>query len=612
MTATLPTRDQVPATDTWRVEALYASDSDWESDFAQAKELPERVASYQGRLAESAGVLADALDTWFGANRAVEKIYVYAHLRNDEDLGNSRYQAMLDRARSLYVQTSTAGAYLSPEILAIDEEVIQRWLEQPRIETYRFWLQDTLRAKPHVLSEPEERLLSMVSEPLSTMQRTFSVLKNVDLAARLPEVMDADGSKRQLSHASFIQLLEKRDRRVRKETFDAYYAEFEGNRNTIAAVLDGGVKAQIFYARARRFPTAIEAALFDDRVDVAVYSALIEAMHQALDGFYSYMALRRDLLGVDALHLYDAYVPVVPEVDLQFTYDEAVDLVTEAVKPLGDEYQRVMRQGLLDGWVDRYENIGKRSGAYSSGSYDSMPYVLMNFTGTLDSVFTLAHELGHSMHSWYSNRAHPYHLADYRILVAEVASTANEALLHHHLMETTDDPTVRAYLIDRYLDSFRATMFRQTMFAEFEREIHEQVEGGQPLTADSLDESYYALVQRYFGDSVAFDDEDRPIAWEWSRIDHFFYNFYVYKYATGMAAAIAITRAILSEGQPAVDRYLRFLASGGSDYPLDLLNAAGVDLTTPTPVASALNEFSELVDQFRRLMNRSDIQILEE
>jgi oligoendopeptidase F len=262
--------------------------------------------------------------------------------------------------------------------------------------------------------------------------------------------------------------------------------------------------------------------------------------------------------------------------------------------------------------VDRYENIGKRSGAYSSGCYDSMPYVLMNFTGTLDSVFTLAHELGHSMHSWYSKRAQPYHLADYRILVAEVASTANEALLHHHLMETTDDPTVRAYLIDRYLDSFRSTMFRQTMFAEFERQIHEQVEGGQPLTADSLDESYYALVQRYFGDSVAFDDEDRPIAWEWSRIDHFFYNFYVYKYATGMAAAIAITRAILSEGQPAVERYLRFLASGGSDYPLDLLNAAGVDLTTPTPVASALNEFHELVDQFRRLMNRSDVQRLQE
>jgi oligoendopeptidase F len=612
MTATLPTRDQVPATDTWRVEALYASDSDWESDFTQAKELPERVASYQGRLAESAVVLADALDTWFGANRAVEKIYVYAHLRNDEDLGNSRYQAMLDRARSLYVQTSTAGAYLSPEILAIEEEVLWSWLEHPRLETYRFWLQDTLRAKPHVLSEPEERLLSMVSEPLSALQRTFSVLKNVDLSARLPEVVDVDGCTRQLSHASFIQLLEKRDRRVRKEAFDAYYAEFEGNRNTIAAVLDGGVKAHIFYARARRFPTALEAALFDDRVDVAVYSALIEAMHQALDGFYRYMALRRDLLSVDTLHLYDAYVPVVPEVDLQFTYDEAVDLVTEAVKPLGDEYQRVMRQGLLDGWVDRYENIGKRSGAYSSGSYDSMPYVLMNFTGTLDSVFTLAHELGHSMHSWYSNRAQPYHLADYRILVAEVASTANEALLHHHLMETTDDPAVRAYLIDRYLDSFRATMFRQTMFAEFERHIHQQVEGGQPLTADSLDESYYALVQRYFGDSVAFDQEDRPIAWEWSRIDHFFYNFYVYKYATGMAAAIAITRAILSEGQPAVDRYLRFLASGGSDYPLDLLSAAGVDLTTPTPVASALNEFSELVDQFRRLMSRPDAHALQE
>jgi oligoendopeptidase F len=312
--------------------------------------------------------------------------------------------------------------------------------------------------------------------------------------------------------------------------------------------------------------------------------------------------LRKRLLGVGALHLYDVYVPVVPAVDLHYAYDEAVELVCQALLPLGDEYVGIMREGLLSGWVDRYENVGKRSGAYSSGCYDSMPYVLMNYTGTLDAVFTLAHELGHSMHSWYSKHNQPYHLSDYRILVAEVASTTNEALLNHHLLTITEDQATRAYLIDRYLDSFRGTLYRQTMFAEFEKLIHEQVEGGQPLTADGLDASYYELVKTYFGDSVAFDAEDDPIAWEWARIDHFFYNFYVYKYATGMSSAVDIAQRILANDDGAVSRYLAFLKSGGSDYPLELLKRAGVDLTTPTPVTSALEEFERLVGELEGLI----------
>ena len=600
---TVPARQDVPPEDKWRVEALYPDHTAWEADFEASRKLPDHVASYRGRLAESAGVLAEALRVWFDANRKIEKVWVYAHLRSDEDLGNSHYQSMMDRARSAYVKLSTAGAYLAPEILAIDDAIMDEWRAGETLASYRVWLEDLLRGKPHTLSPDEERLMSMVSEPLASIQRVFSVLKNVDLAARLPTVLNDEGDEQQLTHALFIKLLESRDESVRKAAFDGYYAEYRGNRNTIATALDGMVKTNIFRARARNFPSAIEAALFSDNVDVSVYDALISAIHGALPAFYRYMGLRSRLLGVDKLHMYDVYVPVVPTVDLEYTYDEAVDIVCKAVQPLGAEYAETMRQGLLSGWADRYENVGKRSGAYSSGCYDSMPYILLNFTGTLDSVFALAHELGHSMHSWYSNHTQPYHLADYRILVAEVASTTNEGLLNHYLLSTTDDRATRAYLIDRYLDSFRGTMFRQTMFAEFEKMIYAQTEGGQPLTVDSLDAAYYDLVKGYFGDSVAFDEQDAPITWEWSRIDHFFYNFYVYKYATGMASAIALTKAILEEGEPALNRYLAFLKSGSSKYPLDLLRDAGVDLTTPEPVSAALAEFERLVGEIELLMS---------
>lgn len=594
-------RDQVRKEDRWHIEALYACDADWEHDFETAKEMPEEIASYSGKL-DSPDTLAEALRTWFAANRRMEKLWVYAHLRSDEDLSNSHYERMRERARSLYTELDTAGSYLAPEILSLNVETVQEWMTEDALAPYRVWLQEILRHKPHILSRDEERLLSMASEPLATFGNIFSVLKNVDLAARLPQVEDEKGQMRQLTHASFLNLLRSKDRGVRKAAYDRYYAEYRGNRQTISTTLDGMVKAHIFEARARDFFSALEAALFEDNVTTSVYNALISAVHDSLPVFYGYMALRKHLLNLDPMHMYDIYVPAVPKVTAEYTYEEAVEMICQALGPLGTEYVTSLRQGLSSGWVDRYENVGKRSGAYSSGCYDSMPYILMNYTGDLDAVFTLAHEAGHSMHSWYSNRNQPYPLADYRILVAEVASTVNESLLTHHLLSIARDDATRAYLIDRYLDSFRGTLFRQTMFAEFEKMIHTQSEEGQPLTADGLDEAYYALVKRYFGDSVAFDEEDAAIAWEWSRIDHFFYNFYVYKYATGMSAAVAIASRILREEKGALDDYIAFLKSGRIKYPLELLKDAGVDLTTPQPVKDALAEFAEQLTTLEALV----------
>ena len=599
----LKTRSDVESQDTWRLEELYADDTAWEADFDAVQAWPDKVTAYQDRLNESPGILADALQTYLKALRQTEKVWVYAHLRYDEDLADPTTQAMMERARSTYVRLHTASSFLAPEILGIDDKRMSAWLDGTELAPYRIWLADLLRAKPHTLSPAEERLMSMVSEPLGSFEKLFGTLKNVDLAARLPIVKDDSGRELKLSHALFVKLQENRDRNVRKAVFDSYYREWAGNRQTIAVALDGAVKTHIFEARARNFSSALESALFGDNVEGAVYDALISTVHDALPAFYRYVALRKRLLGVDQLHMYDTYVPVVPAVDLAYTYDEAMDIVCEATAPLGQDYVNTMRRGLLDGWVDRYENVGKRSGAYSSGCYDSMPYILLNFTGTLDSVFTLAHELGHSMHTWNSNRHQPYHMAEYSLLVAEVASTTNESLLTEYLLSRTDDRKTRAYLIDRYLDSFRATLFRQTMFAEFEKLIHAQVEEGRPLTAESLDRSYYDLVKLYFGDCIAFDDKDAAIAFEWSRIDHFFYDFYVYKYATGMSAAIALTAQILNDGQPALDRYLTFLCSGRAKYPLDLLRDADVDLARPEPVRAALAEFERLVGELETLLS---------
>ncbi len=603
MPSEIKSRSELNPADQWNLGALYASPDAWESEMIAAQNLGESIVRYAGHLADSPEALAQALTDWFAAIRQVEKLYVYAHLVHDQDLGNAVGQTKFDRAQSFFIQLDAAGSFIAPEILAIEEETVRGWLVNPSLVPYRFWLEDLLRGKPHTLSASEERLLSMVSEPLAALHQVYSVLKNVDITARLPRVAGESGEPEQLSHAAFIRMQESHDRSLRKAAFEAYYVEWQGNCQTALAALDGAIKANIFEAQARNFDNALASALFPDNVSSAVYDALIEAVHGALPAFYDYVALRKRLLGLDEMHMYDNYVPVVSEVSAEYTYDEAVEIICEALAPLGEDYVRIAREGMTTGWVDRYENKGKRSGAYSSGCYDSLPYILMNFTGTLDSVFTLAHELGHSMHSYLSNANQPYHLADYRILVAEVASTTNESLLTHYLLNKETDLRRRAYLVDRYLDSFRATLFRQTMFAEFEKMLYEMIEGGEPLTVDALNERYLALVKLYFGDSVAFDEEDKPISWEWARVDHFFYDFYVYKYATGMASAVDIAQRILDKEPGALENYMVFLSGGGSDYPLNLLKGAGVDLETPEPVANALREFGQFVQELDRLLS---------
>lgn len=600
MTSKLPRRDQVRAEDTWDLAPLYDSIEAWEASFVACQQRMPAVAAYQGRLGESAETLAEALQVWLEAQRHAEKVYVYAHLKADEDLSVGRHQQMLDRARGLYARLSATGAYIAPEIMRIPDETMAVWLDHKALVPYRFWVEEVLRHKLHTLSSEEERLLALVAEPLSALEKIYGVLKNVDLAARLPEVRDEEGET-QLSHATFIRLQESHDREVRREAFQAYYGEWRGNRATVAAALDGAVRAHQFEAQARGFGSCLEASLFEDRVTVDVYRALIDAVHEALPTFYRYMALRKRLLGLETLHMHDVYVPVADAVNPHYGFDEACTLILAALEPLGTEYVEALRKGLASRWVDRYENVGKRSGAYSSGCYDSPPYILLNYTGTTDAMFTLAHEAGHSMHSWLAKQTQPYHLAQYAILVAEVASTVNESLLTEHLLKVTDDRKARAYLVDRYLDSFRATLFRQVMFAEFEWQIHRIVEEGGALTPDALDEAYLALVRRYFGDAIAFDETDAPIAWEWARVDHFFYNFYVYKYATGMASAIALVRRILQDGEPARRRYLDLLRAGGNGYPLDLLRRAGVDLTTAEPVSVALQEFERMVTLLEEL-----------
>ena len=600
--ASLPLRQDVSKEDCWRLEDIYASDELWEQDYKECELLPEQLAAHKGRISGSAAELKEAIDLMLAAYRYFEKVIVYASLRNAEDLGNSDSQNRIDRASSLGTRISTALAWFEPELMAIDDVVMQEWLAGEELGDYRFWLEKILRHKPHVLSEQEEQLLSMAREPLGASEKIFSMLDNVDLPARLPEIDDGEGGRVKLSHAGFIKLLEGRNREVRQDAFRKYYQEFKGNENTLAASLDGQMKTDVFYARVRKYASAQDAALHADNVPAAVYESLLTAIHDSLPAFYRYMKLRREVLGYDKLHMYDVYVPIVPEVDMKFSWEEAIELTRKAVEPLGEEYRRIMDEGFANGWVDRYENQGKRSGAFSSGCYDTNPYILHNFTGTLDSVFTLAHEMGHSMHSWFSKQNQPYHYSDYRIFVAEVASITNEVLLTNHLLDTLVEPKARADVLNHYLESFRGTMFRQTMFAEFEREIHAMVERNEPLTPQSMNVKYLDMVKTFYGEEIAFDEEDKLIEVEWSRIPHFYYNFYVYKYATGMATAVAIAADILKGGEPVLARYLRFLSSGGSKYSLEQLQDAGVDLTDPAPIKAALAEFESRLAEFEQLM----------
>jgi len=583
----LPERKDIPEKFKWDLSPLYSDAAEWERDFERLDAALREFNAFQGRLAESAESLKTALEKEDVLNRLLEKAYTYAHLKSDEDVSNSENMGRLARAAAKYAEISGATAWFEPELLAIPEEKLRSFLDSGTLDFYRRSIEETLRDKPHTLSAAEERILGMASDALSAPSKIFSALNDAD--AKFPTLPDGKGGETELTHGNYQIFLENRDRSIRKAAFLAMHGFYEDHRNALAAVLDGTVKTHVLNARLRSFPSALEASLHNDNVPGSVYENLIATVREGLDEFGRYLELRKKALKLDDLDMFDLRAPIVGDVDRSFSWDEAVGMVLESLAPLGDDYAKSAERAFSERWIDSRESRGKRSGAYSSGCYDSPPYILMNFNGTLNDVFTLAHELGHSMHSFLSRETQEYHYADYKIFVAEVASTTNELLLHRHLAGKSDDPRFSAYLASHLLDTIRGTLFRQTMFAEFEKEIHERLERGEPLTADGLSDAYYAVNADYHPGI----DADKAISVEWARIPHFHYNFYVYKYATGISAAATLAKGLVGERPGARDAYLGFLKAGATKDVLDLLRDAGVDLESPEPVENTIALFAE-------------------
>jgi oligoendopeptidase F len=593
----VPKRNELPEAYTWDLESIYPSEAQWEADFNKVKGLTPRLQALQGTLGNSAEQLLACLELRDEAGRLLEQLLVYARMRKDEDNTNNHYQALSDRAMVLATEFSSTTAFVVPEILATPEAKLQGFLStEPKLELYRHYLEELLRQRPHVRTTEVEVILAQASEVTRTADNSYGMLTNADM--KFPTIKDEQGNSVELSQSRYGQFRESPDRRVRREAFEAMHNSYQGFRNTLASSLAGSVRADIFYARARNYPSSLEAALGPNSIPTQVYTKLIETVNSNLSLLQRYTSLRKRLLGVEELHHYDLYVPMVADVEVKMPYEEAAQTVLDALSPMGPEYLAALKTGLSSRWVDIYENEGKTSGAYSGGSYTTNPFVLMNYQGTLTDVFTLAHELGHSMHSYFTRTTQPYIYGDYTIFLAEVASTLNETLLTAFLLKRTNDRKLRSYLVNQQLERFRTTLYRQTMFAEFELDIHARAEAGEGLTPDMLSALYADLNARYYGKEVVPDPE---IAIEWARIPHFYWAFYVYQYATGISAAAALAHQILNEGEPAVQRYIRFLKSGSSNYSIDLLRAAGVDMTSPEPVQQALTSFSQMLDQMEEL-----------
>ncbi|WP_437341522.1 oligoendopeptidase F [Caldanaerobacter subterraneus] len=579
-----------------RLEDIYENEELWEEDYRKVKELLKEIVKFKGKIRTSKDLL-EVLKLNDQIGMTASKIFAYARMRRDEDNTNSKYQALSDKAMRLNIEVMSATSFIVPEILSIETEKLRNMIEElEELKIYKQYIEDLIRYKPHVLSPEEEKILAEAETLAESVSTIYSMLNHADL--RFPTIRDENGNEVELTHGNFISFMQSKDRNVRKAAFEALYDTYKKFINTFASTLAGSVKKDIFYAKARRYNSSLEASLFEDNVSVEVYNNLIETVHSRLDVLHRYVRLKKKLLKLDELHMYDLYVPLIQEYDKEFTYEEAIELVLEGLKPLGEEYIDLLKKGFESRWVDVYENRGKTSGAYSWGAYGTHPYVLLNFQGKLNDVFTIAHEMGHSLHTYYSNATQPYVYAGYKIFVAEVASTCNEAILMDYLLKNSKDEKERLYVLNHFLEEFRGTVFRQVMFAEFEKLIHEMAERGEPLTAEVLNKKYYELNKLYYGDDIVVDEE---ISYEWARIPHFYRNFYVYKYATGFSAAIAISQMILNEGEKAVERYKEFLKSGSSDYPLNLLKKAGVDLTTPKPVNDALDVFEKLLDEFEKM-----------
>ena len=591
------TREEIPQEDKWATEDLFPSDEAWEEALAAMADYQAKLVSSAGCLGESGKTLYEHLSVMEEADEKISLLANYCMRKSDEDTRNATYQAMSGKFMSKMVAMNAACSFETPEIMAIPDEDLDRFYQEcPELERYRRYLTSLRRMKEHTLSAAEEKLLASVGEVTGVPSKTYSAFANADLT--FPDAVDSQGRKHPLSQGTYISLQESSDRELRKSAYENLYHTFGSFRNTTASLLNAQNKQLKFNAEARKYENAFEAALFRTQVPTSVYLNLIEAVHKNLDKLHRYVGLRKKLLGLDEIHFYDLYTPLLADVDKQIPFAEAKQTVYDALYPLGDDYRKVLKEGFDSRWIDVYQNVGKRSGAYSAGAAVH-PYVLLNYSGTLDSQFTLAHEMGHALHSYLSNKHQNPIDSDYVIFVAEVASTCNEALLMEYLLSKTTDKKERAYLINHFLEQFRGTLYRQTMFAEFELIIGRLVAEGKTLTADLLCSEYKKLNEAYFGPEMIVDDE---IAMEWARIPHFYYNYYVFQYATGYSAAIALSRKILREGEPAVKDYLGFLSGGCSKTPIDLLKGAGVDMTGPEPVEQALALFGELLDEMEALM----------
>lgn len=586
-------RSEIAQQDKWRIEDIYATDEAWEADYNECICRAKEKCAYQGRLAESALILYQALKESDEADLLVEHVYVYAFMKYYEDTANAVYQEMSGRAQAAVTKLSEKYAFLTPEILAIDEKKMQEYLNSDTLALYRHALEDILVKKDHALSEKEERLLAMAGQVTASPNEIFSKFNNADV--KFGTILDEDGNEVELTNGRYSVFMESNDRSVRENAFKALYRQYGNFKNTLAATYYANVKQACFYAKARKYDSTLQMYLSGSFIPEKVYHNLIETVHNNLDKMHAYVSLRKQVLGVDELHFYDIYAPMVSDITMKIPYEEAKDIALKALAPLGEEYLSKVKEGFESGWVDVYENTGKRTGAFSWGTYGVHPYVFLNYTDTLNDVFTLVHEMGHAMHTYYSNTNQPYPYAGYRIFVAEVASTCNEALLMQYLLKNCTDLSEKKYLMNHYFEQFKGTLFRQTMFAEFEMITHKMAEDGEVLSAQALCDVYRKLNEEYFGEDMVIDDE---IALEWSRIPHFYTPFYVYQYATGYSAAIAIASKIFKGDEKTLKGYKQFLSGGCSMHPIDLLKLCGIDMESPQVIQEALDVFGQLLEEW--------------
>jgi len=596
----LPKREELPENLTWDLTKIFSSDKEFDEKYLELSEKLKKSEKYKGTLNQGASQFLDAIEFVLSVYRQTEIIYVYAHLKNDQDTGNTEYQALYARASSLFSKVSEAVSWFEPEILQLsDERIWQYFKEEPKLEVYRHYIQQIVDNRAHVLSADQESLLAGAGEIFEASSDTFAVLNNADLV--FPTIEGENGEKVQLSHGVYGQLLESTDRSVREAAFKGLYSVYEQFRNTFASTLSTHIKGHNFKAKVRNYSSAREASLSNNHIPESVYDTLVDVVNKHLPLLHRYMELRKRLLEVEKLHMYDLYTPILGEAPITFTYEEAKEKALEALKPMGEEYMTIVEKAFSERWIDVVENKGKRSGAYSSGSYDTNPYILLNWHDTLDQLFTLVHEMGHSVHSYFTRSSQPYVYGDYSIFLAEIASTTNENILTEYLLETEKDPRVRAYVLNHYLDGFKGTVFRQTQFAEFEHFMHTEDEKGVPLTSEYLSDSYGKLNAKYYGPAV---EEDPEIKFEWSRIPHFYYNYYVFQYSTGFSAASALAKRILSQEPDALENYLAYLKAGNSDYPVEVMKKAGVDMTQAAYIEDAMSMFEQRLNELEELIDR--------